>query len=95
MGGGARSELRWAYGYSSSLLHPIFSIECLICDTAFFATEKSSSFSTATNATTTSSMRLVSGVASSAPLISFFVGVYSMLSQWSCSIRTVSDSICN
>ena len=84
----ARSELRWAYGYRSSRTHPTFTIEARICRTASAATEESSPDSTAANATTTSSRRTVDlSSISSAILFSFFVGVYSMLSQWSCSMR--------
>ena len=89
MDGDARLALRCAYGYKSNFFEPNFSIDVLISEIAFCATDSSSSFSIATKHTTISSNRTLFGSISSATEISFLIGVYSMLSQCNCNIRMI------
>ena len=66
--------------------------EVVVC---FIAVEKNDDSDIAKNSiavkhTTTSSIRIFLGSISSADFISFFVGVYSILSQCNCKIRIIS-----
>ena len=70
-------------------------IECneLTNYVSLLATLESSPSSIAVKHTTTSSIRVFLGSISSADFISFFVGVYSILSQCNCKIRIISHRL--